>query len=339
MATELGDVIVRMRSQTPPVSYRQIAVQLGISVGRVQREYAKAINGGAAMPSSGGLPAAAPLIDPAVAGDPDVLHRRRQLELRRISLSELDLEARELELRNRLTLLKGSDGSGNAGLAALVLSELNRLRESMAAGAGRQPSMVDSLTEFRAMADLVKSFAPASPVTGADLELQIAVARINEESQRLARKEQTAQEIERIRAEGQAQRDDAIAKLIEGMSPVLSTYLTRRIEEGDKPRPASSSGDQGGQAPAAPRAELTSGSGRGHCPRCGYPPPDAAGHVQEMELTPTGGKDECPGCGALLAVDAGKITLAAAASNGHAPPAPAAGGQQSPPAGPQAFTF
>jgi hypothetical protein len=40
--SELGVLIATMRSQVPPVPYRQIAAQLGISVGKVQRELARA---------------------------------------------------------------------------------------------------------------------------------------------------------------------------------------------------------------------------------------------------------------------------------------------------------
>lgn len=368
MASEIRDLIVQLRREGGPgSSYRAIAARLGISVGKVQRELAKAqveavapgsANIDGASSSATRPPAGEILLGSVLGGglDPEVREARRKLELRKIQLEESLLEARELDAKTRLAALKssGSGGGGDGALLAYVLSELTRLREGSAAaqGAATKPtSMIDTLQEFRQVGEIVKSFAPPNPVSREDLELQIAISRINAESQRILRTQEEELSIRRRQIEGQAARDDAVAKMIEQFGPVLQAYLTKRIEEGDR-KPAGA-GDQA-EAPALPAAvgsdasastRATGEVGRGNCPRCGYPPDNSSG-PQHMELTATGGPDDkCPGCGAQLGVREGRIVLAQqAAANGSA--IAAAGSHQngsarpaSPSGGPPTFTY
>jgi hypothetical protein len=317
--SELGGVIAQMRAQVPPVPYRQIAAQLGISVGKVQRELARATVGG--EPAGPG---------PAPVFDPEVSDSRRRLEMGRLELAQQRLGLDRMELEQRMSLLQ-SASTGKAGdngpMLAYLVGELARLRESTArppAGGG----IIDELSRFREVGEIVKAMAPAPVLSGRDgVEMQVALERIRAENERIFRERQAELDMKRVEVEGQAARDHSLAKLIEGLAPVAAQAAQTWIERQAKPAPApmvpmlEASGSAA--APAGP-------SGLGHCPRCNYPPGD-----QEMELVPTGGPDDrCPGCSAALIVVEGRIALAGTAprqapagaapvaSNGHgsAPP-------------------
>ena len=314
MADGLGAVIAQMRAQVPPVPYATIAAQLGISIGKVQRELAK-FNHGAN--GNGSAPPGAPLVPPF---DPELQDYRRGLELDRIKLARQRLEVDRAELDHRMALLSeaGKKG-GDSAMWALVMGEINRLRESIAHGpaAGSNGAgIIDELSRLREVGEIVKAMAPPPAMSGREgVEFNIALERIRQENERILREKQAELENRRIEIEGQAARDHALAKLIEGLGPVAARAAEKWVEtRTNGAAPAAG----GGVPPALPEgtaAANSAGSGRGHCPRCGYPPGD-----QEMELVPSGGEDKCPGCSANLTVLEGRIALAGAAA-GAAPPA------------------
>lgn len=321
--SDLGVVIAQMRAQSPPVSYRQIAAQLGISLGRVQRELAKAGEGGEASPAPGAAP--------FVFADPEVADSRRRLEMGRLELAQQRLALDRMELEQRMNLLTAAQtgkGGDNGPMLAYLVGELARLRESAARPpAGSGGGIIDELSRFREVGEIVKAMAPAPTLSGRDgVEMQVALERIRAENERIFRERQAELDTKRIEIEGQAARDHSLAKLIDGFGPVAAQAAQAWVERQSKPAPAPMVPmlEASGPAAAGPGAV-----GRGHCPRCNYPPGD-----QEMELVPTGGEDRCPGCSALLAVTDGQIVIAGAArsaapagaapvaSNGHntAPP-------------------
>jgi hypothetical protein len=306
--SELGAVIAQMRAQVPPVPYRQIAAQLGISVGKVQRELARASFEGQA----GALPPAPPVLN----FDPEVTDSRRRLEMGRLELAQQRLALDRLELEQRMNLIQSAQaGKGDNGpMLALLLGEIGRLREHVAGGgaATGRGGLIDTLQEFRDVGEIVKAMAPPPAVSGRDgVEMTIALERIRQENERIFREREAELGMKRLEIEGQAARDHALAKLIEGLGPVAAQAAQTWVERqnsASRPAPAMAA------LPAA--AADPASSGRGHCPRCSYPPGD-----QEMELVASGGEDKCPGCSALLAVVDGKIALAAAASRSTSAPA------------------
>lgn len=324
--SELGVVIASMRAQVPPVPFRQIAAQLGISVGKVQRELARV----AAGETEGGQ---AP---PMIPLDPDVAESRRRLEMGRLSLAQQRLELDRLELEQRMEIIRnaaGGKGGESGPMFALLLGEINRLRESMARPAGPTggAGIIDELSRFREVGEIVKAMAPAPTLSGREgVEMQVALERIRAENERIFRERQAELDMKRTEIEGQAARDHSLAKLIEGLAPVAAQAAQAWIERQNPTPPAGA-----GPTPAmleAPGAAPVGAVGRGHCPRCNYPPGD-----QEMELIATAGADDhCPGCSAPLSVADGRIVIAGqaapsgppvaagapATSNGHGPALP-----------------
>lgn len=295
--------------------YSTIAAQLGVSVGKVQRELAK-FNAG----QNGNGAASAPAAPPAF--DPELSDHRRRLELDRIELARKRLDVDKLELDHRMALLtEAGKKGGDSAMWALVMGEINRLRESIAHGApggqGGNLGIVDELSHFREVSEIVKAMAPAPTMSGREgLEFNIALERIRTENERIWREKQSELENRRIEIEGQAARDHALAKLIEGLGPVASRAAEKWVESRTNGGQAPASNGAGGP-PALPEgAASAAAAGRGHCPSCGYPPND-----QEMELIPSGGEDKCPGCSANLTVVDGRIALvgSAAAAGGASP--------------------
>jgi hypothetical protein len=303
--SELGVLIATMRSQSPPVPYRQIAAQLGISVGKVQRELARA-----------NVPEAAAGAAPAlIAFDPEVSDSRRRLEMGRLDLARQRLDLDRMELEQRMTMIeaaKAGKSGDNASMFVLLLGEINRLRESMArpAGAGAG-GLIDELSRLREVGEIVKAMAPAPTMSGREgVEMTVALERIRAENERIFREREAELQTRRLEIEGQAARDHALARMIEGLAPVAAAAAQKYVETRIGPKPAT--GPLLTEAAPAPAGQAVA-SGRGHCPRCNYPPGD-----QEMELVPSGGDDVCPGCSALLAVEGGRIVLAGARQNGTA---------------------
>ena len=305
--SELGAVVASMRSQTPPVSYRQIAAQLGISLGKVQRELAQ-FN----LQAAGGPVSVGPQ---PITFDPDVADSRRRLEMGRLGLAQQRLELDRMELEQRMEILKAASagkGGESGPMFALLLGEINRLRESMARGpaGGAGGGLIDELSRFREVGEIVKTMAPPPAMSGREgVEFSIALERIRQENERILRERQAELDNRRLEIEGQSARDHALAKLIEGLAPVAAQAAEKWIAtQSPAPAPAVQL-----EPPAAAAAAAAGAAGLGHCPRCSYPPGD-----QEMELVPTG-SDVCPGCAAPLTVADGRIVLA-----GQAAPAAAA---------------
>lgn len=304
-----------MRSQVPPVPYRQIAAQLGISVGKVQRELARSNENGTA-PAGQAIEAA------AMGIDPELRESRRRLEMGRLELAGQRLQLDKAELDQRMTLIQGASQKGGDGaMFALLLGEINRLRESIgrpggSAGAG----IIDELSHFREIGEIVKAMAPPPTLSGREgVEMQVALERIRSENERIFRERQGELDMRRLEIEGQAARDHALAKLIEGLAPVAAAAAQKYVETRIGNPPLAALPAAGAAANPPPQDSTPASSGRGHCPRCNYPPGD-----QEMELVASGGEDKCPGCSVGLAIEAGRIVLAGAKSAAAATPAPGA---------------
>lgn len=333
----IREQIFALRGQN--LSYSRIAAELGITKSKVQRELKARAQAGAtvtaepipawAPAANGGGRPAAPAADPYAGMDPELVIRRRSLESRRLSLAELELEAREADTRARLQLTRAAQASGDPqSYATLVLQELNRLRdriearERMIDGAGGAPrsgarTVIDALSEFREMGNVVSSFAPPrAPTSALDLEFDLARQRVQEESQRIMRKDQAEAERERLKIEGESARNHAIAKVIEESGPAFleaaAKWFQQQTSRGTAapavvPLPSSSSSEtvaaaatsSNGAAAAPAAASFGAGGVKGYCPRCG---------AGEMEIIPTGTDDDrCPACGLILAVSNGQI--------------------------------
>lgn len=314
-AGSLREEIFRLRAQDPPVSIRKIAALLGVSAGRVQRELdARAAGQVAGENGANGSNGEGPLPrgNQIQILDPDLRDRRQAVERRRLALQEAELEARELETRNRLEVLKRAGGGGPGGdptFASLVIEELRDLRHRIDARpqTSQSQSVVQALTEFSELGRVVRDFTPArAPTSALDLEFEIANQRVKEESQRILRKAELEAAIAKTKAEGEAARNHAMAKVIEDVGPALITAAAKWFEAQSK------TSEPAGTAPAAGgTAAPTLGGGtassdapgsaavKGYCPRCG---------AGEMEIVPTGtDADHCPACGLILAVENGTI--------------------------------
>lgn len=325
-------LIQSMRAQSPPVSFRQIAQQLGVSVGKVQRELARAnleaMGGGSAAPAGA-------MFESPLGLDSELREHRKRLEMGRLELAGRRMELDRAELDQRMAMLQqgaaGGKGGDSSAMVAMLLGELNRLRDQIARpqSAGHE-GLIDTLSQFREVGEIVKAMAPPPSMSGREgLEFNIALERIRSENERIMREREAEISIRRRQVEGQAARDDALAKMIEQFGPVVAAAAQRYVEQhmsgaAGQPSPPPASATPGlpaaGSKPSgSAEAGDASSAGRGHCPRCNYPPGD-----QDMELIPTGAEDRCPGCGAGLAVAEGRIVLAgaepaAARANGHGP--------------------
>jgi hypothetical protein len=238
----------------------------------------------------------------------------------RLELAQQRLGLDRLELEQRMAMIeaaKAGKAGDNGSMFVLLLGEINRLRESMArpAGGGMAGGIIDELSRFREVGEIVKAMAPPPTLSGREgVEMQVALERIRSENERIFRERQAELDMRRLEIEGQAARDHALAKLIEGLAPVAASAAQKYVETRiGQPPPAA--------GPVLTEAQPAAGQvgpvGRGHCPRCNYPPGD-----QEMELISTGGEDKCPGCSVALAVADGRIVLAGARQTAAAAAAP-----------------
>lgn len=306
--SSLRDEIFRLRSQDPPVSIRKIAAELGISAGRVQRELAAR----AARPSGGdedGEPRRGVTMLTGGAGDPVFADQRRAIEERRLRLQAQRLEAEEMEMENRLEVLRRASGGGgtDATFAQLVIEELRDNRRRLDAlqqapaqsGAG---GLLHTLNEYSELGKVIGGFAPPrAPSSALDLEYEIARQRMQDESNRILKKAELEAQIAQTKAAGEAARNHAIAKVVEEMGPA---FVAAAIKYFERPVAASTGGapaPAGASSTPAPAAMPVLGAVavKGYCPRCG---------AGEMELIPTGtDEDKCPACGLSLVVENGEI--------------------------------
>jgi Helix-turn-helix domain len=318
VADPTREQIFALRSQQK--SIRQIAAELGLSKSKVERELKARAAPAAADGGGHGFNGSAGLEEIAGAGgliDPEIRERRRSLERRRLALQEAELEARELEARNRLAVLNkaAAGGGADASFAQLVIEELRELRRRVEDGGPRQgggaQTVVQALTEYSEFGKLVSTFTPPrAPTSALDLEFEVARDRIREESQRILRKQELDADLARTKAESEAARSNAIAKVIEETGPALIAAATKWLEgQGSKaneavPTTPSAPAANGGESSSSAAPPMLAGAPavKGYCPRCG---------AGEMEVVPTGtDADKCPACGLILAVEAGRIVSA-----------------------------
>src|SRR5579871_5982198 len=324
MAVDVRSEIFRLRQQDPPLSHSAIAQQLGVSKSRVQRELNRTARGGGSSSSSssngdGGDQVVhhQARLDPVLAADPELLERKKAVELARLATQELEAKARLLEAETKLELLRNPSGAGRDGqMVAILMQEIRGLREvgrRLAAGQQGPPpkSLVDQLGEFRQMGEVMRSFAPPSPPSSAaELEFKVALQRLEFENQRVLKQLEDEMAERREKWEGQRARDEAIAKAIDNFSPLAALaaekWLRDQQQEEKPPEqllpPAPAQGErptviQGGQPPEV----------RGPCPNCGA----------ELAMTPGGPGDPCPACGVKLLVSEGQIALQPGQTRSH----------------------
>ena len=325
VAADPGEVrraIFELREQG--VSIRNIAGQLGLSAGKVQRELAKpagraagaAQNGAGALEPGGMMPA-----EPVYGLDPELRERQRGLALKRLALQETRLELDALEQQQRLALMQGGAGKGgdSGQMVAYLMGEISRVRERIdqQAQARGSAGIVEQLKELRDLGNTVALFAPpAGPTSPADVEFKLGLRRLDLEEQRIASQREQELALRQREVDSVNLRNDALAKFIEGFGPMLQQVAAKWLEDhGPKPgqlpagTPALAVVD-GGEADGGARA----GEVAGQCPACGV-------GIAMIE----GERDsKCGACGTYLDCEGGVIRLsgrsgAAAGGQGPAP--------------------
>lgn len=324
MALDLRSEIFDLRQQG--VSIRGIAAALGVSKAKVQRELEKRSNqvNGSAAPAAAAATQPEPVMERMVAmsasADPEIAERQRRIQVRRLELQESDLELRKLEQTQRLTILKGAANGGGgdqAGIAALLLAEVGRLRDELrdrGAAHGTQ-NLMDQLRMVKELGNTVASFAPPTPPSSpAEVEFKVALARINLEEQRIAKERENEISLRQRQVDSENMRNDAIAKFIENFGPALAGVAQKWLED-------KATTPQAGPGPVVQIARTPTGSQaalegfvHGFCPACGA----------EMESSERSAF-KCPGCGTMLVNSEGAIVRATGQGgqqNGEASRAP-----------------
>lgn len=302
------------------VSFRDIAQQLGISLGKVQRELKKRAPRGEAtaadLSESNG--SAAGVAGAGAAGrdgwaelDPEIAERERAIRRRRLGLQESALELQALEQQQRLDVLRraASSSGGNDQALLLLMREIDSLRADVrsgtaaAASSGGLPqarSLIDQLGELQKLGSTIASFAPPSAPSGPmDLDYKIALRKIDLEDQRLLRRDDAELKIRTAEAASVQMRNEALAKFVEQFGPTIGAIVTKWFEDRQaKDQPAASTG----ATPALPAAEVV----QGQCPQC----------AENLTMS-AGGAEKCPACGFMVVVSGGAIVAAATDPNGN----------------------
>lgn len=302
MAIDQRSEIFSLREQG--VSIRQIAGQLGLSTGKVQRELAKRAGrpgGEAAQPS----PAAAAVVVPVeFASDPGLLERQRRIADKRLALQESDLELRGLEQQQRLAMMQGAKaGDTSSQMMLLVLDRVEKMNERLSQqGAPRDtPDLIGRLGELKTLGNTIASFAPPTPPSSpAEVEFKVALARIQLEEQRLEKSRADEMVVRQQQAASENMRNEAIARFVESFGPILGSVAERWLTERSgvaqaSPQLSATAGDPSAGDGAEP-SPVDVGEIRGACPVCGV----------ELAIS-EGARERCPGCGAQLLAEAGVI--------------------------------
>jgi|SRR5579864_1031185 len=305
MAADLRAQIFELRAAGG--TYRGIADQLGVSLGKVQRELRKSGNGA----TNGSAPQAAieagldQLYEP-LGLDPDIRQRQKAIALKRLTISEQRLELDQLEQTNRLALLKGarSGGGQDAQLSLYLMEQINQLRQELRQHpAGPEArGLIDQITDLQKLGNAIAAFAPpASPSGPADVEYRVALRRLDLEDQRLMREHENRLELERRRVGSENMRNEALAKFVEQFGPMLAQVAQKWVEDRSAPPPshpmAAAALPASSEAAAAgpESAELI----KGECPNCRTP----------LEIS-AGAAEKCPACGHALREQGGAIVAA-----------------------------
>lgn len=288
-------------------SLRQIMAELGVSMGKVQRELRKRADEVHA-PEPPGPTWRPPAADAGMSTDPELREMQKAIALRRLRLQESRLGIEELEQERRRALLNGGGGSGGSdAMTAYLMGEMQRVRAELER---RQSSgsagLIDQLKELRDLGNTVALFAPPTgPTTATDVEFKLGLRRLDLEEQRILGQHEKELALRQKEVDSANMRNDALAKFIEGFGPVLQQLAVKWVDD-RKPQPAAPGQPQLPGEPAA--AQLASAEVEGHCPACQIGIAMLEGETQK-----------CPGCGTVLACSAGQITIAAAGPAGDQP--------------------
>lgn len=296
-------------------SHRRIARELGISPSKVARELHKRApevraerseleNGYPGEINLGsGLNTPLPTL-PGQPEDQELLEQRRQLQLEEFELRRVQLRAQRLEATRRAQLLENPESNnGMGGVISLVMQAMDRNREEMrmlinqlnskpSTAPPPAPSLTDQLASFRQMADTVASFAPPKPPSSSsDLEFVVAKEKLSMEAQDLAARREAEFGEQRMRAESEMRRNDAVARAIEQFAPAAAAWVERLVEQ-QNPKPAELPAPNPAPRPVVLAAVEVSGA----CPNCGE------------RIAISGNQDErCPRCTAVLVAAEGRI--------------------------------
>jgi hypothetical protein len=253
------------------------------------------------------------------AGLPDPLRDARQaLALEQANVQRVQLQASRVEAERRLKMLEAVP-SGDNGALLMVLEGLRDLRarldqvqaRAIQPPAPAQPQGLDYLTQLQKGWEAVQSIGGQQklPSTRDELEMRVALDRLNME--REERQRRLDEEFARERAERDSARirSEAVAQQIQQWGPVIGEGVkewlkqrsgpngsgsTAAIGEGDRPQP------RPGLTVLTPEGGpgVTLGMIEGPCPSCGA----------RLGIVPTPGQTErCPRCTTELAVVEGRI--------------------------------
>jgi hypothetical protein len=292
-----------------PYSYSKIAAICGVSKSLVQKE----LNAEAARAAAGVIPGP----DPEPPGptprytDPLSADRRaaaQELDRARWELQKLEIEARTMEARRKLQLLQSAGVDQGSATSLMLIQQLHDLQTQvmqLAQRAAAPPpasgrSIFDELDNFQKLGEVLKTYAPPprAASTVDELQLNLALRKLDLEDRRISKKIDAELEALRDRAASERARNEAIARLIDGIPNWAGPALQRWMQQQEEKHQAQLGNPglraiAGGQSGAAAQAQELAGE----CPRC----------RSLIGINPEG--DKCPACGVPLIAQEGQIVV------------------------------
>ena len=315
--------IFQLRAQVDPetgrpLSLQKIADTLGVSKSLVAKELRRPAT--TAVPDEQRGPGE--LVNlPATAMGPELLQANESLAAERAELARLELRLKRTQLERQMELLAQPGQGNSAALMMLVESQMRELRAEIArlqqqrvtpaAPAAPPPppaNPLDVLQQARQTWDMVQSMAPPKPPSTADeLEMRLALDRINLEREERMRKLDADLDERRRELENARIRSEAIAAQIAQWGPVIGAGIQEWLSRGGgssqpliPPNPNPAPGPRPGITVLSPErgAGITLGMIEGDCPGCGA----------AIGIRPEGNRSErCPRCTMELVVVNGRI--------------------------------
>jgi hypothetical protein len=315
---ELRAQIFELKGRDVPNS--RIAAMLGLSIGSVRYQLDRRTRVAPelkAAPNGGADPGLGLGLDPAVAD------ARRSLQLEQLNAQTATLRAQRLEAEKRLEILQKAQAGGDGGMSLLLLDGLQKLQRELEA-LKHQPApapastgtgaILEQLGQLRDGWEAVRSIGGDQkvPSTEAELNMQMALDRLNMEREERQRKLDFELEERRRHLDNERIRAEAIAEQIKQWGPLIAqgaqSWLTQQSGAGREGAAAS------GEAALAPSTRATAAGlsvlptgavdpaalalVEGPCPNCGT----------MLRIHPTPGQTErCPKCSMRLATVGGKI--------------------------------
>lgn len=288
------------------MSYAKIAAALGVSESLVAKELKRPGNVSDPDAAAAGDAGAGDVLPFPTSADPALQTANAQLQAERIEVARLELQLKRTDLQKRMQLYDGAGQQGSQGalLLQFIDSQLTALRAEITRLASQRtqpltappPSETEILERAVRQQELLKTLAPPRPpTTAADLELQVALDRLNLEREERMRRLDEELEERRAQRENDRIRSEAIAEQIKSWGPILQGAVTRWVEQ---------QGQTGNGAAAAPRplipqqtdpsAEVITAEGL--CPGCQAP----------LRLRGYD-KERCPKCQMEIRASNGKI--------------------------------